>query len=516
MKKTIRLTETELKTLIKSIVSEALKPSQFRKYVNVFNKERYSDIFKMLGNRYSHDKNYYRIYIPLEGETSQGPVSETEKRVKSFLEKNGYKDIDYIKGTCRYGDSKNLTTIGKALTRLKNNELMNKFVSDESRKAVTSDVSNLMVVISRHPYDIAGSDTDRNWTNCMTIGHGTSSRVKKLYDELRDLETKFKMAEMEYMGKPGIIKLKPSVDFKYGEEKWGNEYEHTEEYLSSDLHKILQKIDDVKDEIKGRKEEGSNVMYILNEVKEGALISYLIRKDDKNIQNPLAVLNIKPYVNKSNNSDFILASDNTTYGQGRPEFKQTVDSILKIVNGNKTGFYCLKSGMYSDNPSNNIVLMDKSQKEFIDLAHKKIMEKLNSDFIIKNVNRIYDEIASEQFNESLDYIESNINFDLDDENFDSTPNYSKELDELLDIKKREVVNNFKNRKYEISEEDVLDFYTTNGAFKGMDDVDLFVEDFLEMSDLVHGELWSELDTEIRAICNEYIDKVLGDNENIDD
>ena len=44
---------------------EALKPSQFRRFVQAFNKERYTDIF----NKYEGDKNHYRIYLPLKGET---------------------------------------------------------------------------------------------------------------------------------------------------------------------------------------------------------------------------------------------------------------------------------------------------------------------------------------------------------------------------------------------------------------------------------------------------------------
>lgn len=37
--------------------NEALKPSQFRKYVKEFDKDRYSEIFKEIGDKYEHDKN---------------------------------------------------------------------------------------------------------------------------------------------------------------------------------------------------------------------------------------------------------------------------------------------------------------------------------------------------------------------------------------------------------------------------------------------------------------------------
>ena len=61
----------------KILLQEALKPSQFRKYVKAFNRERYTNIFKSLGDKYEHDRSYYRIYIPLGKEEKSGPVSAT-------------------------------------------------------------------------------------------------------------------------------------------------------------------------------------------------------------------------------------------------------------------------------------------------------------------------------------------------------------------------------------------------------------------------------------------------------
>ena len=230
------------KLIHKILLQEALKPSQFRNYVKNFNRERYTDIFKKLGDEFEHDRNYYRIYIPLGKEEKSGPVSNVEKEVTDFLTKNGYQVLDYIKGIVKFGDAKNTTSIGKVLTRLKADDLMKKFVSDESRKALTSDIDNLMVVISRHPYDIAGSDTDRNWTNCMTIGHASSNRVETLHNQLNTLNNKLSSLQKE---DPNYVN-------------------------------ILKKIENLKSEIEDRKEEGENVEYLIHEVKEGSLISYLI------------------------------------------------------------------------------------------------------------------------------------------------------------------------------------------------------------------------------------------------
>jgi hypothetical protein len=329
------------KLIHKILLQEALKPSQFRNYVKNFNRERYVDIFKKLGDEFEHDRNYYRIYIPLGKEEKYGPVSNVEKEVTDFLTKNGYQVLDYIKGITKFGDAKNTTSIGKVLTRLKADDLMKKFVSDESRKALTSDIDNLMVVISRHPYDIAGSDTDRNWTNCMTMGHTSSKRVEVLFNQLNSLNDKLSSLQKE---DPNYVN-------------------------------ILKKIKNLKSEIEDRKEEGENVKYLIHEVKEGSLISYLINKNDKNINNPLAVLNIKPYINEKNPDDFVLVSSNEMYGNGRPEFKSTVNSILEKINGDVTGLYCINPKTYKDSDSEKIYVPTKEEKE---LRYKFLYEIMSN------------------------------------------------------------------------------------------------------------------------------------------
>lgn len=338
-----------MKNIIRKILlQEALKPSQFRKYVKAFNRERYNDIFKSLGDKYEHDRNYYRIYIPLGKEEKSGPVSTVEKEVTDFLTQNGYQVLDYVKGVAKFGESKNTTTIGKALTRLRAEDLMKKFVSDESRKALTSDAESLMVVISRHPYDIAGSDTDRNWTNCMTLGHAGSKRIEKIQTEIDALKKRLK-------------------DMTKDNPNWYKEFEQGRGSLTWDSPeiKLNGKIRALQDEINDRKETGVNAKYLIHDVKEGSLISYLIKKTDKNINNPLAVLNIKPYINDNNPDDFILISDNVMYGNGRPEFKKTVDSILEEINGSDVGgYYCLQKNIYGDSQRENIRILKPEEKVF--------------------------------------------------------------------------------------------------------------------------------------------------------
>jgi hypothetical protein len=330
--------------------NEALKPSQFREYVKEFDRERYLDIFKKLGDKYEHDKNYYRIYIPLVKEEIKGYVSKIHEEIDKFLKENDCQIVDYVKGSAKFNNSKNETTIGKLLTRFKNEDLNKKFVEDEKRKALTStSKEDLLVVISRHPYDITGSDTDRNWTNCMTIGTDKSNRLTKLMDELES--------------------AKKSNDDK--------------------------KIREINDKIMKYKSDGVNVKYLIKEVQEGSLISYLINKNDKNINNPLGVLNIKPYhptlYTVKDRSGKVVAThkeispemerkyeeeglyiedgldrDITNlytskhmYGVNRSEFKKTVDNILNEYFNKSIGTFCLNNRVYNDQEDKYVVDLDE-------------------------------------------------------------------------------------------------------------------------------------------------------------
>ena len=336
--------------IIKSFInfSEALKPSQFRRFVQAFNKERYTDIFK----KYDGDKNHYRIYLPLKGETLN-TNTDTEKEVTDYLNNTGYEIIDYVKGICKFKDAKNPSKIGQVLTKLgaKDNDakrLMKSFVEDENRKAGAKE--QLMVVISRHPYDIAGADTDRDWTNCMTMAHGTSERVTKKHDEVERLRKELRQVKQEWQT------LEQEID----ERKLGKNFvpsidkEKRLKELQSKDDEINTKIDNLVSEIEDRTETGANAKYLLYDVKEGSLISYLVSKDDLDIKNPISVLNIKPYIReadedgKQDMNDFVLVSDDSMYGKKVDAFKSTVAAWLEEVNGEKFGRFELHPSLYAD------------------------------------------------------------------------------------------------------------------------------------------------------------------------
>lgn len=84
---------------------------------------------------------------------------------------------DYIKGVAydiMDNEKKQPRRIGKLLNKLAGKgdneakQLLKEFNEDPTR--ATKGRSDYKVVISRHPYDVAGMSTDRNWTSCMNLG----------------------------------------------------------------------------------------------------------------------------------------------------------------------------------------------------------------------------------------------------------------------------------------------------------------------------------------------------------
>jgi hypothetical protein len=142
----------------KEFAIEALKPSEYRHLVKGWDKTKYADLF---GGK-------YRIYIPLESTSLAAQSTQTVKvnpRVSQEVEKSGYKIDDYIKGIASKTENGRVRQI--KIGKLLSPATAQVFANDPSRQA--SRKTNQIVVISRHPYDIAGMSTDRGWTSCMNL-----------------------------------------------------------------------------------------------------------------------------------------------------------------------------------------------------------------------------------------------------------------------------------------------------------------------------------------------------------
>jgi hypothetical protein len=137
-------------------IAEALQPSEYRQVVKGWNKERWAELFK----------GKYRLYIPLE--TSSTDKVIPNKQVVDFLKLNGFTVKDYAKNLAIDANGRE-KRIGSIIAK---NPTIKKLYDNDPARQGSNVQGHQIVVISRHPYDIAAMSTDRGWTSCMNIRDG--------------------------------------------------------------------------------------------------------------------------------------------------------------------------------------------------------------------------------------------------------------------------------------------------------------------------------------------------------
>jgi hypothetical protein len=146
-----------------NISLSAIPLSLIRPFLKSWNKSRYASLFQ----KYDHDKNAYRIYLPLSGKASEKKII-IPKAILNEIQSQGYEIDSYTAGIARRVDNpKKVIKIGKLL---KTPALKKEYDNDPQRTAIKN--TKMWIVISRHPYDIAGMSFDRGWTSCMDLKDG--------------------------------------------------------------------------------------------------------------------------------------------------------------------------------------------------------------------------------------------------------------------------------------------------------------------------------------------------------
>lgn len=224
-------------------IMEALKFSQVRTFLKNWDKSRYKSIFS--NSKYKKDRNAFRIYIPISNEKISSNDIKPIPAIESFLTQNGYSIIDYRKGIVFDENKKQQIKIGKVLQKFDRNDLLNLFNTDKNREATRS---QHIVVISRHPYDIAGMSTDRGWTSCMNLNTGQYRK------------------------------------------------------------------------------------YVPIDIREGTIVAYVIKREDKNITNPVGRILIKPFIDSLGSNKVYLVPESYCYGTGVDGFSDAVEKWVNEVN----------------------------------------------------------------------------------------------------------------------------------------------------------------------------------------
>jgi len=159
-----------------NIIVEDLTATQ-KKHVNSWKKTANAvDISKHVIPA-GHD----RITIPLDDPADTN--IRTPDLIKNHFDTHGIEVHDYAGGYVK-DKYKRIMKLGKALVQTNAHpSLAHHFNTDPARAAAKLH-GNLQVVISRHPYDVAGMSTNRGWTSCMSMVDGEHKHY--LHKELKN------------------------------------------------------------------------------------------------------------------------------------------------------------------------------------------------------------------------------------------------------------------------------------------------------------------------------------------
>lgn len=123
---------------------------------------RYDDVFA------DQHRLYFKPLLPQD-------ASETEAAIAKELQRHHFTVTDYHQGYCTDRHGKKSYRIGKLLKGRP--DLARKFEKDPRRTS-----HNQLVVLSRHPYDIARMSTGRAWISCM---HKDGSMFQHVYADIQ-------------------------------------------------------------------------------------------------------------------------------------------------------------------------------------------------------------------------------------------------------------------------------------------------------------------------------------------
>ena len=92
---------------------------------------------------------------------------------------------------------------------------------------------------------------------------------------------------------------------------------------------------------------GDKSYTIIDDVKNGAMIIYMVRENDLDIQNPVSRITIYPAINEKDPTDKIFIGGES-YGADSIAFNTFVSRFMRLINrGKAEGVYCVTAGQYS-------------------------------------------------------------------------------------------------------------------------------------------------------------------------
>lgn len=138
---------------------------------------------------------------------------------------------------------------------------------------------------------------------------------------------------------------------------------------------------------------GSNRQYVSCDVREGSIISYLVSKTDMNIQNPISRINIKPFINKKDDSDIVYIPEDAIYGIPVKGFYESLTKMFRNIQPDSIGIFKLHDELVSDSDETVVfgnfgdTIDNNNAKDLIDRRYSRVfIDNLDNIKYIKDIN----------------------------------------------------------------------------------------------------------------------------------
>jgi hypothetical protein len=146
----------------------ALPLSVYKPYHKLALEYRSHLVYNSIFRKESGKDKAWRLYYDLT--KTKHSLTIVPPQVEHQLEEHKIILEDYLRGlgTDKHGRT---VKIGKFLTGV-----AKRMFENDPKRAIHKKDGNLLVVISRHPYDVIGSSSGRSWTSCLNMSGGVNRR----------------------------------------------------------------------------------------------------------------------------------------------------------------------------------------------------------------------------------------------------------------------------------------------------------------------------------------------------
>jgi hypothetical protein len=321
------VTEWNIIDSIAGLIEEKLRPSVAKQYMNIKQNGKIIDVQTQIWNNLQqHDKfidaskRQDRLYFDFTPDLSSVEVSVDYSIIREVLDLLGYEIKNYIQGTAIRSDNNQEMKIGKIL----------------NKAATQYDKNKLSQSIIDSIYQIAEAKLDDKEFESMHDTQNPLGFIKNLFDS-DEFRTTLKTIKEN------------NVQIVFSRHSYDIAGMSTDRGWTSCMDLLSSK-------------QVDNTQYISKDIKYGTFIAYAIAEDDKNIENPIARLLCRPFINAQDSEDIIFVAENKVYGTVVENFKTEIKQILTDVQSINIGKYDIQSKVYCDSDHQYIEVSEELQR----------------------------------------------------------------------------------------------------------------------------------------------------------